>query len=165
MGRNLTPSSLVDRNISKISKEELENRRKAEESLKGSNDRIEEIPDWLCDLGKQEYIKLVNDLKSSEILTNVDIPVVAIVADAVAKMHQLNEILKIEGLFVTKLSDRGAENISEHPATKLYKQYNAIYKQYLAELGLSPSSRAKLGALNQQAKAEEQDPLLAILNG
>ena len=79
-------------------------------------------------------------------------------------MHQLNEVLKIEGMFITKLSDRGSENVVEHPATKLYKQYNAIYKQYLAELGLSPSSRAKLGVLNQQAREEEQDPLLKILS-
>ncbi|MEG1141832.1 MAG: phage terminase small subunit P27 family [Clostridia bacterium] len=145
-------------------KEELENRKQVEELLKGSNDRVEVVPDWLCNLGKEKYTNLVNDLKSSDILTNVDIPVVAIVADAIAKMHQLNEVLKIEGMFITKLSDRGSENIVEHPATKLYKQYNAIYKQYLAELGLSPSSRAKLGVLNQQAKEEEQDPLLKILS-
>ena len=145
-------------------KAELEERKKIEEQLKGSNDRIYEVPDWLCDLGKKEYVKLVNDLKSSEILTNVDVPVVAIVADAYAKMHQLNEVLKNEGLFKVKLSDRGSENIVEHPATKLSKQYNAIYKQYLAELGLSPSSRAKLGALNQQAEKEQKDELLQILN-
>lgn len=164
MGRNRKPIALIDLDTAKISKEELENRKQAEELLKGSNDRVEVIPDWLCDLGKKEYTNLVNDLKSSDILTNVDIPIVAIVADAIAKMHQLNEVLKIEGMFITKLSDRGSENVVEHPATKLYKQYNAIYKQYLAELGLSPSSRAKLGVLNQQAREEEQDPLLKILS-
>lgn len=164
MGRNRKPIALIDLDTAKISKEELENRKQAEELLKGSNDRVEVIPDWLCDLGKKEYTNLVNDLKSSDILTNVDIPIVAIVADAIAKIHQLNEVLKIEGMFITKLSDRGSENVVEHPATKLYKQYNAIYKQYLAELGLSPSSRAKLGVLNQQAREEEQDPLLKILS-
>ena len=164
MGRNRKPIALIDLDTAKISKEELENRKQAEELLKGSNDRVEVIPDWLCDLGKKEYTNLVNDLKSSDILTNVDIPIVAIVADAIAKMHQLNEVLKIEGMFITKLSDRGSENVVEHPATKLYKQYNAIYKQYLAELGLSPSSRAKLGVVNQQAREEEQDPLLKILS-
>lgn len=164
MGRNRKPAGLVNMEKAKISKAELEERKKIEQQLKGSNDRVYKAPQWLCSLGKKEYKKLVNDLKSSEILTNVDIPVVAIVADAYAKMHQLNEVLKNEGLFITKLSDRGAENIVEHPATKLYKQYNAIYKQYLAELGLSPSSRAKLGALNQQAEKEQKDELLQILN-
>lgn len=164
MGRNKKPAGLVNMKTAKISKAELEERKKSEEQLKGSNDRINEVPKWLCKLGRREYIKLVNDLKSSDILTNVDVPVVAIVADAYAKMYQLNEVLKKEGLFITKLSDRGAENIVEHPATKLYKQYNAIYKQYLSELGLSPSSRAKLGALNQQAEKEQKDELLQILN-
>lgn len=164
MGRNRKPSGLVNMETAKISKAELEERKKIEQQLKGSNDRVYEVPEWLCNLGKKEYTKLVNDLKSSEILTNVDVPIIAIVADAYAKMHQLNEVLKKEGLFITKLSDRGAENIVEHPATKLYKQYNSIYKQYLAELGLSPSSRAKLGALNQQVDKEQKDELLQILN-
>ena len=37
-------------------KAELEERKKIEEQLKGSNDRIYEVPDWLCDLGKKEYV-------------------------------------------------------------------------------------------------------------
>ena len=52
----------------------------------------------------------------------------------------------------------------EHPATKIYKQYNSIYKQYLMELGLSPSSRAKLSIINSNAEEEKEDALLAILN-
>lgn len=165
MGRNKKPAGLVNLETAKISKEELEQRKRSEELLKGSDDRIYKSPSWLCELGKQDYMKLVNDLKNLNILTNVDITVVAIVADAQAKMHQINEVIKEEGMFITKLSDRGSENIVEHPATKLYKQYNDIYKKYLSELGLSPSSRAKLGALNQQVKEDEQDQLLKILNG
>ena len=145
-------------------KEEIQQRKENEERLKGSNDRVHIAPRWLCKDGKKEYKRLVKDLKNSNILTNVDIPVVAIVADAYAKMHQLNEVLKNEGMFITKLSDRGAENIVEHPASKLYKQYNTIYKQYLAEIGLSPSSRAKLSVINTNAEDDRNDPLLAILN-
>lgn len=146
-------------------KAEIQDRREAENSIKCDNDRIKDVPNWLDDIAKEEYIKLVNDLENSDILTNVDIPVVAVVADAISKMQKLTEKINKEGMFITKVSDRGSENLVEHPATRLYKQYNAIYKQYLQELGLSPSSRAKLGVLNQKAQEEKEDPLIQILNG
>ncbi|MDB8790878.1 phage terminase small subunit P27 family [Romboutsia sp. 1001216sp1] len=145
-------------------KEEIQQRKENEERLKGSNDRVHIAPRWLCKDGMKEYRKLVKDLDSSGILTNVDIPVVAIIADAYAKMSQANSVLKEEGMFIKKTSDRGAENIVEHPAMKVYRQYNTIYKQYLAEVGLSPSSRAKLSVINTNAEDDRNDPLLAILN-
>lgn len=79
-------------------------------------------------------------------------------------MYQADMIIQKEGMFIKKISDRGAENLVEHPATKIYKQYNSIYKQYLMELGLSPSSRAKLSIINSNAEEEKEDALLAILN-
>lgn len=145
-------------------KEEIQQRIENEERLKGNSNKVHIAPSWLCKDGKKEYRKLVKDLDSSDILTNVDIPVVAIIADAYAKMAQANDILKSEGMFIKKTSDRGAENLVEHPAMKVYRQYNTIYKQYLAEIGLSPSSRAKLSVINANAEDEKNDPLLAILN-
>lgn len=145
-------------------KEEIQQRRENEERLRGSSNKVHIAPKWLCKDGMKEYRKLVKDLESSGILTNVDIPVVAIIADAYAKMSQANSVLKEEGMFIKKTSDRGAENIVEHPAMKVYRQYNTIYKQYLAEVGLSPSSRAKLSVINTNAEDDRNDPLLAILN-
>lgn len=155
----------VDLQTGHRTKAEIQDRKEAEESIKCDNDRVRQVPKWLDDIAQEEYIKLVDDLENSNVLTNVDIPVVAIVADAISKMQQLNEKIENEGMFITRVSDRGSVNLVEHPATRLYKQYNAIYKQYLGELGLSPSSRAKLGVLNQKAQEEKQDPLLQILNG
>ncbi|MDB8794282.1 phage terminase small subunit P27 family [Romboutsia sp. 1001216sp1] len=145
-------------------KEEIQQRRENEERLRGSSNKVHIAPKWLCKDGMKEYKKLVKDLDSSGILTNVDIPVVAIIADAYAKMSQANSVLKEEGMFIKKTSDRGAENIVEHPAMKVYRQYNTIYKQYLVEVGLSPSSRAKLSVINTNAEDDRNDPLLAILN-
>lgn len=145
-------------------KDEVQRRIENEERLKGNSNKVHIAPSWLCKDGKKEYRKLVKDLESSDILTNVDVPVIAIIADAYAKMAQANDILKSEGMFVKKTSDRGAENLVEHPAMKVYRQYNTIYKQYLAEVGLSPSSRAKLSVINTNAEDDRNDPLLAILN-
>lgn len=154
----------VDLQTGHKTKAEIQERKDAEDSIKCNNDRIREVPKWLDDIAKEEYIKLVDDLENSNILTNVDIPVVAIVADAISKMQQLNETIEKEGMYITKVSDRGSTNMAEHPACRLYRQYNTIYKQYLSELGLSPSSRAKLGVLNQKTREESEDPLLQILN-
>ncbi len=145
-------------------KEEIQQRKENEEQLKCSTDKVHIAPKWLCKDAKKEYKKLIAELKDSEIITNIDIPVVAIIADAYVKMAQSNNILIEEGMFIKKVSDRGSENIVEHPAMKVYRQYNTIYKQYLVEIGLSPSSRAKLSLINTNAEEDRNDQLLAILN-
>ena len=154
------PAELLGRGYSK---EEIENRKLAEQTLQGNSDKVNIPPRWLCKDGKKEYKKLVKELENAKILTNVDIGVVATVADAYVKMAQANKIIQEEGLIITKLSDRGSESLIEHPATKIYKQYNSIYKQFLSEIGLSPASRAKLSIINVEKEKEKKNPVLQAL--
>lgn len=160
----MAKSKPIDLTTGNRTKKEIENRKLQEERLKGNSNLINTVPKWLCKEAKKEYKKIIKELKNSDILTNVDIPIVAIVADAYVKMYQADMVIQKEGMFIKKISDRGAENLVEHPATKIYKQYNSIYKQYLMELGLSPSSRAKLSIINSNVEEEKEDALLAILN-
>lgn len=160
----MAKSKPIDLTTGNRTKKEIENRKLQEERLKGNSNLIDVVPKWLCKEAKKEYKKIIKELKNSNILTNIDIPIVAIVADAYVKMYQADMVIQKEGMFIKKISDRGAENLVEHPATKIYKQYNSIYKQYLMELGLSPSSRAKLSIINSNLEEEKEDALLAILN-
>lgn len=146
-------------------KEEIQQRQEAEERLKGNSNKIHIVPKWLCKDGKKEYKRLVAELENTNILTNVDIGVVAICADAYVKMNQANEIIKKEGMLIEYTNKAGATNISKHPALEVYAKYNDIYKKYLVEIGLSPSSRAKLSLINIENNNEKEDPLLKILRG
>lgn len=146
-------------------KEEIQQRQEAEERLKGSSNKIHIVPKWLCKDGKKEYKRLIAELENTNILTNVDIGVVAICADAYVKMNQANEIIKKEGMLIEYTNKAGATNIIKHPALEVYAKYNDIYKKYLVEIGLSPSSRAKLSLINIENNNEKEDPLLKILRG
>lgn len=157
------PSKPTELMVGHISKDELEQRKANEEALKGSSDKIHIPPKWLCKEGKKEYKRLVKELSNTNILTNVDIGVVAIVADAYIKMTQANEILIKEGMFMTYTNKAGADNLVKHPALEVYAKYNDIYKKYLVEIGLSPSSRAKLSMINTEK--QEESKLQGLLQG
>ena len=136
------PTELLGRGYSK---EEIDTRKYNEEKLKGESDKVHIAPKWLC--------------KDA----NVDIGVVAIVADAYIKMNQANEILKKEGMLINHTNKAGAENLVKHPALEIYSKYNDIYKKYLVEIGLSPSSRAKLSMIN--IEKQEENKLKDLLQG
>jgi len=154
------PTELLGRGYSK---EEIETRKYNEEKLKGESDKVHIAPKWLCKDAKKEYKRLVKELENTNILTNVDIGVVAIVADAYIKMNQANEILKKEGMLINHTNKAGAENLVKHPALEIYSKYNDIYKKYLVEIGLSPSSRAKLSMIN--IEKQEENKLKDLLQG
>jgi hypothetical protein len=54
-------------------------------------------------------------------------------------------------------------NSQTRPLVVVVKQALALYKGYLQEFGLSPSSRGKVHAEPQ--KPAEVDPMLALLDG
>lgn len=157
------PTELLGRGYSK---EQLETRKTNEEKLKGSSDKIHIVPKWLCKDAKKEYKKLIKEMSNTNVLTNIDIPVVAICADAYVKMQQANKVLLDEGILVEYTNKSGATNLNKHPALEVYGKYNDIYKKYLSEIGLSPSSRAKLSLINyEQEQDDELDNVIEGLRG
>ena len=78
-------------------------------------------------------------------------------------MNQANEVLKKEGMLINHTNKAGAENLVKHPALEIYSKYNDIYKKYLVEIGLSPSSRAKLSMIN--IEKQEENKLKDLLQG
>lgn len=154
------PTELLGRGYSK---EQLETRRASEEKLRGSSDKIHIVPKWLCKDAKKEYKKLIKEMSNTNVLTNIDIPVVAICADAYVKMQQANKVLLDEGILVEYTNKAGATNLNKHPALEVYAKYNDIYKKYLSEIGLSPSSRAKLSLINYEQ--EQDDELDSVIQG
>jgi P27 family predicted phage terminase small subunit len=147
-----------------ISKEDYENRKNAEENLKGNNLISTEPPLHLCELGKSIYINIIKSLPG-ELLNNTDEYVVSIVADSIAKMQQSQEIIKRDGLLVEYTNSSGATNTDQNKAILIYNKYCDIFKKYVSEIGLSPSARSKLAILAKDTESEKQDPLIAILNG
>ena len=158
------PPKPVDLRTGHLTKAEIESRKKAEESLKGLDDEIDKIPQWLDKDAKKIYKWLIKQLKEIGILTNLDIEIVAICADAQAKMHQANKLIQEQGLIVTHINRSGATTYIENPAIKIFQKYQQIYQKNIQELGLSPSARAKMSLIKVEQDKNSQDPLLKILS-
>lgn len=159
MSRPSKPTNLLNSNMSK---EEKEKRKKGEKKLQGDTILVDTPPDNLDTLGRKYYRLIVRNFPEG-ILNVLDGFTVAIVADALAKMHQCQEIIKSEGLLTTYVNKAGAENVSEHKAVAIYNKYAQLYNTYSSKLGMNPSDRARLAMLN--VSDEEEDEILKLLRG
>lgn len=152
-------SKPVDLQTSHLTKEEYESRKEQEKKLKGNDNLVYKPPKNLSKDGKKLYKFLVNELKESGILNNLDITILETCVDAILKMQECNELLEEHGLIITKADG----SLVRNPASTIYKDYNAIFNKCCMELGMSPSARSKLASINVQAKENKEDPIIKAL--
>jgi len=157
------PASLKKGNTE--SKAQLEIRAEAERRLMGERDRLNEVPEYLDPLAQAYYEFLVKELEVSDILSNLDIPLLEQTADCLSKMRQADDIINEEGIIIKTIDRYGNELIKEHPAVSTKQKYLNQFRALSGSLGLSPSSRAQLASMNIEKKEEEEDPLLKVLRG
>lgn len=134
-------------------KEEIKERIKLEETLKGKGDNIFP-PDYLNENQIDLFNYIKNELKESGILGNLDVYILAKCAIAIDRLQEIEKkVNEKSGLMFRK----------EVMSTK--DKYDKDFYRCCNELSLSPQSRAKLSNINLQAKADSEDPLLKILKG
>jgi len=146
-------------------KAQLEIRAEKEEKLKGNGDLFKNIPNHLDELAKEYYKFLVTELEISNILSNLDIPLLEQTADCLSKMRQADEIINEEGIIIKQIDRYGHEIEKENPAVGTKQKYLNQFRFLATQLGLSPSSRAQLAGMQIEKEEEEKDPLLKILKG
>lgn len=141
-------------------KEEIEQRKEAEEKLKGNSDLVYEVPKQLK--GKKEkdmYLFLVGELKVSNILNNLDINILIQTVNSIFQMEEANKKIKEFGQVIQKQDG----SLQKNPAINIYKDYYSIFYQCCSQLGLSPMARSKLATLSLAKAEEDSDELLQIL--
>ncbi len=134
-------------------KEEIQARQEQEQKLKGASDKIKP-PKYLNKSQKKIFKYIVQELEASEILSNLDIYVLTTCSIAIDRLEEIE----------TKFN-QDIENLKDKDLIKAKDIYTKDLYRCCNELSLSPQSRAKLGNLNVQAKANEEDPLLKALKG
>lgn len=147
------PSKSVKVMSKNLTKEEKELRLETEEKLKGGADNISP-PNYLNSRQKKIFNYIVEQLKESGILGNLDI---YILSQASISIDRLQEVEKIINNDISKLYDKDL--------IKVKSEYTKDFFRCCNELSLSPQSRAKLGNIKMQAEQERQDPLLQVLAG
>ena len=145
------------------SKSDLEKQAQVEQYIGGNNDEVEKVPDDLNDSAKYYYKFIVDNLKSSGVLTNLDSSMVKQVAQILSQMDQLDAVLA-NGMFVNRVDKNGYTTQVEHPAFGMKIKLLSQFKTLATQLGLSPSSRVQLSNLNVEAAMDADDPIRKILS-
>ena len=145
-----------------FTKEQREQRAEADAKMKGNDDLVYEVPNDLKTKHEKElYIFLVENLKASGILNNLDIELIKQTVFCIIQMENAQKHIKKHGQVIQKPDGSFAKN----PSMNIYKEYQQIYISNSIRLGLSPADRAKLACLAVQQKNVEEDPLLKALKG
>lgn len=146
-------SKNVDLKLGEISKADKEKRRAAEQKLKGNNDKLK-APTYLTSSQKKLFNEVVNELKESNILGNVDIYILSTFAISVDRLREIEKAI-----------NEDPERLLDKTLLNAKSQYTREFFRSLDQLALCPSSRAKIGSLNKVAEDNKEDPLLKLLNG
>ena len=162
MARPRKPASL--NKSKKYTKAEKAEMAAMEEELKGDDDQVKDIPNHLDEMAKQYYAFIVTELEVSDLLSNLDIPLIEQTADCLSKMRQADEIINEEGIMIIEFDRNGNEVRKEHPMVGTKQKYLNQFRAVFTQLGMSPSSRASLALINLENNQKDQDPLLNLLN-
>lgn len=141
-------------------KEEIQAREEAEKRFKGEDNLVYQVPSELDEQEKELYLFLVEQLKNSGILNNLDIEILKSTVFCIIQMNKANDHIRKHG---ATLED-GTGKLYKNPNTNIYKDYHSMFITNSIRLGLTPSDRSKLAILDVQNKEKEEDPLLKILN-
>lgn len=136
------------------SKEDIEKRKETEEMLKGLADRVEFPPEYLTKGQKLIYKEIFNELKASQILSNLDIYILSACSIAIDRLQYIEEII-----------NKNPRALMNKDLMSAKDKYNKDFYRCCNELSLSPQSRAKFGSLSLKAKEKEEDPLIKVLKG
>ena len=138
MARPRKPVAAVTGNISK---EDRAKREKAEARLNVGAGKVK-CPSWLDPAARRVWRALVAELKQLELVTNLDVAALAVLADAIARHREAAALVAEQGTVITLGGGRPIQN----PAVLTVAKYAAIIRQYGGAFGLDPSARAKLAA-------------------
>lgn len=147
------PSKSVKVMSKNLTKEERELRLETEEKLKGGADNISP-PTHLNARQRKIFNYVVDQLRESNILGNLDIYILSQTSIAIDRLQQIE-----------KLINKDINNIYNKDLIKAKSEYTKDFFRCCNELSLSPQSRAKLGNINMQAKERDEDVLLKVLAG
>ena len=151
MVANIKP---IDLKQGKISKEQIEARKQAEESLKGKM-ISDKAPSRLTENGKKVYKHLINSFPEG-FLTETDVYSLEILCNAIDMLQVAQKDIRDRGMLIDDC---------ENPSVKVYDKFFKIFNTMAGKLGMSPRDRSQLAILLVNQQAEKEDELLKILNG
>lgn len=158
MGRKAMPAlSLIQGNKSHESKQELERRQEAEESMAFSADNIKP-PTWLRKGAKKHFIKLVKEFEASGLLKDVDVTALALLADAIFDFVEFTLQIEEDGMMISQTNKFGATNSVPHPLLTKKEAVASRIMKLMGDFAMTPSARASIArSMTPEKKADDDN--------
>ena len=155
MGRAKKPVALLDK--SNLTKAEKEERLEQEEKMKCECDM--KAPSYLSKDAKKEFNRIVKEMQLIEgiddLLSNLDLGVLAIYANAYDNYVKLTKQIDVEGITTEYTNKAGATNTVINASVQAQQKYIDVIMKCSAKLGLSISDRLKLVVPKQEGESNE----------
>ena len=148
------------------SKAEIQERLEREKAITGASDNIKP-PKFIenNEVALEEFYRIVDELTSVGIATNVDSVLLGAYADCYAKYYESTLCMEGEPL-VTQYTNKGGEvNDVPNPHIKIQQQYLTMMMKLSDRYGLDPASRSKIAHLSPSDKEEKPDALMELMKG
>lgn len=108
-------------------------------------------PDWLPDHGKSEWRRVAPLLLAMRVLRDTDLTALAVYCESYARYRQARTDLDTNKSMYT---DTGTGSLKAHPAVTVLNQALAQMHGFMAEFGLTPSSRSRVASEAPKEKSE-----------
>lgn len=113
------------------------------------------IPSWLSDDGKGAFVELSNLLFDMSVLTEADTLSLTLLCDAYSEYKKAKEIINELGATMQVTSREGNTKSVVRPEVQIANQSFVRVFQLLKEFGLTPSSRAKVNAIENASNTPD----------
>lgn len=145
------PRKVVSISTGRIGKKERLARQQQEEMIKIDRDGLEtEVPAWLTEQGREEYLRVVRESGKVPFLDNLDRHFVAMYADAydryieaAKQLHKYGDVLKLE------------TGLAESPFLRVMKKAEDTIFRCSRVLGLATTDRLRLIAPKAEPEKAE----------
>lgn len=144
------PSKPIELCTGARTKDEIERRKANEKKLRGDNSKLKP-PSYMTSEAKKVFKWLIKETEEAQTFGNIDRFVLEQFCDTYATWKELVEMFHKEQDFEKK------EKID-----RMKKRYTDSLPRLYNELGLIPSTRAKLDAMNINKENKENDPVLQL---
>ncbi len=147
MGR---PRKPIEAQTGHLTKDTIVNRGQDENAVLLDDDQLDDMPNWLVnDNAKEEYNRLVTELRKINIVGNLDKNNIANYCNAFALYVKATEKLRSQELI---LGDEKTE--VENPLINIQRKYSEEIRKYAALCGLTIDSRLKAGSMKTKKQEE-----------
>ena len=148
------PRKIVDMQSSHLTKDQKQRKKQEEQTVVVGNEDLEKPPTWLKGtVSKNEWKRIVKELKKIEIVGNLDYVNLACYCNAYANYIDVSEKLKEQDYCIERETRTGTI-IVKNPLVTIQKEYANEMRKFAALCGLTIDSRLK-AAVTKRNKTEE----------